>query len=197
MTTEARKAYLKSYYLANKEKLKERAAQYRKENADKLKGYFKENYLKNKDKKIQQAKEYRCNNKEKVRETKKIYKALNKERLSQKWKEWVDANRDLVNERNKRWRIKNPAKCLTYVRNRQAAKMQRTPNWLTTEDFHLIELIYAEAKNMEVETGIKHHVDHIIPLRGKNVSGLHVPANLQIISATDNVRKGNRYQVNA
>lgn len=201
MTTEARKEYLKSYYIANKEKLKERSAQYRQENADKLKDYFKQNYLKNKDKKIQQAKEYRCNNKEKVKETKKIYKAKykleNAERLSEQRKQHYEQNKERIQQQNKQWRKLNPAKALVYTRNRQAARMQRTPNWLTSEDFQAIELVYAEAKNREVETGIKHNVDHIIPLRGKNVSGLHVPANLQILSATENFRKGNRYKVDA
>jgi 5-methylcytosine-specific restriction endonuclease McrA len=42
-------------------------------------------------------------------------------------------------------------------------------------------------------TGVQWHVDHIIPLQGKNVSGLHVPENLQVIQGSLNIKKGNRF----
>jgi hypothetical protein len=71
-------------------------------------------------------------------------------------------------------------------------KTQRTPAWLTPEDLWLIEEFYETAAERTKSTGVQWHVDHMIPLRGKTVSGLHVPGNLQVILGTENSRKGNR-----
>lgn len=56
-------------------------------------------------------------------------------------------------------------------------------------DLKKIADIYEERKIISKETGISHHVDHIIPLKGKTVCGLHVEYNLQIIPAEQNLRK--------
>lgn len=79
---------------------------------------------------------------------------------------------------------------LRAARIRELARQQRTPSWADEEK---IREIYNLAKKIRKETGVKHEVDHIIPLRGKLVSGLHVPENLRIITEHENRVKRNSF----
>ena len=97
-------------------------------------------------------------------------------------------------EYKKAYRLANPDKINALTAKRRASKLQATPTWLTPEQHKQILEFYTEAKRLEQETGIKHHVDHIVPLQGLNVCGLHVPWNLQVITAEENVRKSNKWQ---
>ena len=78
---------------------------------------------------------------------------------------------------------------------RRAAKLHRTPVWLTADDHWMIEQAYEVAALRTKMFGFSWHVDHIIPLQGKLVSGLHTPYNLRVIPAAENVRKSNHFQV--
>lgn len=82
---------------------------------------------------------------------------------------------------------------LVCQRSREASKLSRTPKWLSAADKALIRARYAEAKWMTARTGIKHHVDHIVPLLGRSVSGLHVPWNLRVIPQRENAKKSNKF----
>jgi len=84
---------------------------------------------------------------------------------------------------------KNPQKICAMASKRRASIRNRTPSWLTTDDFWLIEEAYSLAQMRTKLFGFKWHVDHILPLHGKKVSGFHVPTNLQVIPATVNQRK--------
>jgi len=84
-----------------------------------------------------------------------------------------------------------------YVARRNAQKLNATPSWLADADLEKISTLYTEAARLTEATGIPHHVDHRIPLQGRdrktkqpNVCGLHVPENLQIITGPDNLTKG-------
>ncbi len=81
----------------------------------------------------------------------------------------------------------------SYYAYTRAAKLLRTPTWLTFEQKLEIECFYYKSMRYEEETGIKHHVDHIVPLQGEDVCGLHVPWNLQVIPAKENLSKGNKH----
>jgi hypothetical protein len=96
-------------------------------------------------------------------------------------------------EAAKQYRKDNPAKVNAWSRKRQTAKLHRTPSWLTEDDYWMIEQAYELAALRTKIFGFSWHVDHIIPLQGKLVSGLHVPTNLQVIPASTNQRKNNSY----
>ena len=181
---------------------------YRQANKEKARAYNKAYNEANKEKKKAHDKAYRERNKEKI----KAYREANKEKLKAYNKAWQEVNKEYFKTHNKAWNEANKEKRKEYMKayrgvhakanpgmktanetKRRASKLNRTPSWLTKEDFAKMKDMYRIAKRRSEVEGIQYHVDHIIPLRGKNVSGLHVPNNLQILRARDNLSKGNRY----
>jgi len=75
---------------------------------------------------------------------------------------------------------------------RRSAKLQATPTWLTKEHFDEIDQIYWLAQDLKAVSGQNYHVDHIIPLQGESVCGLHVPWNLQVLPSEINISKSNK-----
>lgn len=147
----------------------------------------------------------------------------NKAAYNARHAEWRSKNRDKVAERNAEWAKSNPEahkaiKCrnsktytvlhgaklkarrqanhaaiMAHVRKRQASKLLRTPTWFSSDMQESIAAKYAMAKWLTEVVGVPYHVDHIIPLRGKVVSGLHVPDNMAVILGSDNLSKGNKW----
>ena len=143
------------------------------------------NYAKYQEAKKQRWKtdiEYRTNLNEKTKEINRIryqdpeYKA----KKSQQGKEWFKNNAGIAKAKRAR---------------RRASMSNSTPNWLTDIQKAQIAEFYEIATALETQTGIKHHVDHIVPLKANCISGLHVPWNLQILTANENLSKGNRYEI--
>ncbi len=93
-------------------------------------------------------------------------------------------------DKSRQWRQENPGDHCANTAKYRAAKIQRTPPWLTAEQWLQIKDVYRSRPD-------DHHVDHIVPLRGTIISGLHVPWNLQHLLAEDNQQKGNRLDGNA
>ena len=88
---------------------------------------------------------------------------------------------------------KNKALRTHISRRYQCNKAKRVPAWLTPDDHWIIKEIYSLAALRTQMLGFEWQVDHVIPLQGKTVSGLHVPTNLQVIPMEENCRKGNRF----
>ena len=120
-------------------------------------------------------------------------------------KNYYENNAEKCAEATKKWKQKS-GKGYAYVKasiarnpslmrfanaKRRAAKMKRTPNWLDSVDWLEIQSIYKYCSALR-SVGLDYEVDHIVPLQGSNVSGLHVPWNLQVITGAENSAKGNR-----
>lgn len=103
----------------------------------------------------------------------------------------VEHAKDLAKSRA--WQQANRPKCTAAWYKYHKARKTRLPNWLTAVDFKSIESKYAIAKWLTEVVGINYHVDHIVPLQGKLVSGLHVPSNLAVVQAQSNLSKGNKW----
>lgn len=145
------------------------------ENAKRLK---KEWYERNKELTKERARQWHLANPEKVSEKNIKHKNKNKERLLAYNREWFANNKD---------------KRAAYQAKRKSVQLQRTPTW--DPDAHLIVAKYQLAAMLSQASGIPHHVDHIIPLQGRKVSGLHVFSNLRVIPASENTKKSNKFAI--
>jgi hypothetical protein len=140
----------------------------------------------------------------------KAYRAANAERISENKKQWAIKNADHKAEQDrlyaqrhpekrtlarKKWSEANPGEDRAAKAKNHAARIKRTPTWLSEDDEWMIAQAYELAALRTKLFGFSWHVDHVIPLNGKKVSGLHVPTNLQVIPWRDNLRKGNRMEV--
>lgn len=109
-------------------------------------------------------------------------------------KKWQENNWNKHLNDCKKYRDNNGGKRRAWGAKRRALELKATPTWLVGEQLMEIESFYILARELEQKDGIKRHVDHIVPLQGKRVTGLHVPWNLQILTAKENVKKSNKYE---
>lgn len=107
--------------------------------------------------------------------------------------EWVKRNPQKRSIILKEYRQRHPEAVLARIALRRAKKLQAVPSWFEKE---AVNSLYKERKRISEETGIEHHVDHIVPLNGKFVSGLHCLDNLKIITAVENIAKNNTFIIN-
>lgn len=129
-------------------------------------------------------------NKERVLARSKAYTKENFAKVSARKKVHRRENADAIADYDKKYRQLNKPKILRIGAKRRAAKAGATVAWANME---IIEGFYVEAQRLTKETGVAYHVDHIVPLVSKLVCGLHCEANLQVITAFENISKLNRY----
>jgi hypothetical protein len=177
MVTAKRKEYLRRYTEANRARI---AA------ADKAR------YLHEKETRAAHNKAWRAAHAEDLPTIRRDYRAANKDAISTRDREYYAANKERIAARRKAYRAENAAAIAAYNRARQVAKVQRTPKWLSADDHWLMTQAYELAALRTKLFGFPWHVDHVLPLHGRRVSGLHVPTNLQVIPGTDNCKKSNK-----
>ncbi len=124
----------------------------------------------------------------------KSYRDSRKKEIAELGRNWIAANKDKAALSRHLWKKKNIDLNRMYGLNRIAKKKQRTPNWYSDFDKFVMKEAHHLAKLREDLTGFKWDVDHIIPLCGKTVSGLHVYSNIQVIPKSMNVKKHNKYE---
>jgi len=96
------------------------------------------------------------------------------------------------NQYKQKYKEANPELYRELVSLRRRRFRQATPKWLSAEQKMEIRLKYRLAIELSRATGIRHAVDHEIPLQGEDVCGLHVPWNLRVITQEENLKKSNK-----
>lgn len=161
----------------HRQKERDRLAQYRAENREKVREYHRE---------------WKESNPEKVREHGRTYRANHSEKIQERVAAWAKSNPEKAVARARRWQQRHPDRAVAAVMKRDARKRQAYAQW----DQEFTDFVAAEAAHLcrlrQEFTSIKWHVDHIIPIAGNEVCGLHVWNNLQVIPGVLNVRKGNK-----
>jgi len=157
--------------------------------------YQKAYAQKNRIKSYERIKEWRAANPEKWKEQKKRYAKKHQDIITAKSLRWKKANPERVAESSRQTRLKHKARVLATKAKYRASKRNKTPIWVDKEHLWLIKQAYELAILRTKQFGFSWHVDHIIPLNGFNVSGLHVIENIQVIPAAENLLKNNKYEI--
>ncbi len=183
-------AYQKLYYQANKEKMDAQQEKYREVNRERIAAYGKQYRKDNPEKVAALMKRHYENHKEEKAAYAKQYNAGHKEERNAHGRLYYKANKEKEAARGRRYRAAHPEKGTEKAAWRKLVLLQRTPPWVNRDK---IKKLYAESQRLTDATGIQHSVDHIIPLNGKLISGLHVETNLQILTLAENSAKSNKW----
>lgn len=183
---------MKSYYQQNKEKILAKAKLRYQKNKETKKLYSRKYYKKNKSRinKARKTEEYR----KKARIYAKIKYKENPEYFKLSRIKAKDYRKKYHKKYWPKYRKKNKSKLRANKARYKYKKKKATPKWLTKRQWKEIDMFYIKATEMTTTYKVEYEVDHIIPIQGKNVSGLHVPWNLQILTREQNRDKTNKHE---
>ncbi len=134
------------------------------------------------------AKERLAKKRDHIRKIRRDWVAKNKEKDRVWQRQKRKKHKDKIAVYNKKYKINNRHIYASAQKARQTLQLRAMPAWV---DRAAIDRIYAEANRLTKDTGVRHSVDHIYPLKGKTSCGLHVPWNLQILTLRENIQKSN------
>ena len=169
-----RREYMREWSEKNPEAKKQRAAKWYQKNREEVIERVRANYYKDVDASRQRARDYAETHKEEAKTRIKKWSQENPERKRQNDKAWVAANKERAHSLKAKYR---------------AARRQACPPWVDDEHMARIHEIYRLRREISDRTGVVHEVDHIVPLQGKIVCGLHVWWNLRVIPREENNRR--------
>lgn len=169
-----RREYMREWAAKNPEVKKQRAADWYKNNREEIIERVRANYHKDLDKSRQRARDYA---------------EAHKKEASARTKLWTEQNAERKKASDKRWKENNPAHYHSLKAKYRAARRQACPPWVDEAHMARIHEIYNLRREISERTGVVHEVDHIVPLQGKTVCGLHVWWNLRVIPREENNRR--------
>jgi hypothetical protein len=175
-----KKEYNRRYSQSNKEKKKIYRIKFYSENPEKRKEYSSRWYSKDE-------------NKIKANKSSALWYEKNKDYAKKIFLSYQMKNKQYIKERRKIYHQKHKSINVYKTALYRANKFKATPSWANK---FFIEESYSLAKLRTELTGIKWHVDHIVPLKNKSVCGLHSHDNIQVITAFENISKNNRHWPN-
>lgn len=178
----------RSYHKKHRDTLRAYNNKWQKDNPDKVTVIR----AKGRDRSIAYLKGWKERNPDRVRELRRASAKRTREANYKRQSAWSKENAAAMRASRKKWIVNNPDKRAASIRSRQLAQSYAEPSWLSKEQKKQIVAFYTEAARLTKEKGIPHEVDHIIPIRGKQVCGLHVPWNLQVLTSSENRRKSAR-----
>jgi hypothetical protein len=202
-TKEQTRAYNKAWRQKHRDRLLLKEAEWRRSRRDELREQSrawraahphytakqKTYYHAKRDENVRKKREYNRARRDEINAKSRAYVAANHEKKLARGAAYRAANRETIRAKNAAYARANKEKIVAAVRRRQLAKQRAMPAWVNQAD---LRLFYETSARLTRETGVRHHVDHIVPIRGKTVCGLHVPWNLQVLTEAENCRKANK-----
>lgn len=124
-----------------------------------------------------------------------LYQNSRRELIKEAHRKRYLENPDRYKKANQKRRLLNPSGVANNIKAYKTRKSKAMPSWLSQDQLKEIENFYWLAADLKKVSGGTYHVDHIIPLQGKGVCGLHVPWNLQVLPKDINLQKSNNYDM--